>query len=166
MSKRIVFRASAALLCIAIMQMVGCITDTAAPPPSRMCPHAEQTGPVDAFDPRYRILSPNGGEIFQIGQPCSVKVTSQQYGNATLEIVIGRRSFSLPGLDRSIEMPRESLVVFAVPAYFSVPEYDPVAQQTVMKDYSSISDSCLLKITDYQNGDYVDYSDCYFMIRN
>jgi hypothetical protein len=166
MSERIVLRVSAALLCIAIMQMAGCITDAPDQAPARVCPHAEQTGPVDEFDPRYRILSPNGGEIFHIAQPCSVKVTSQQYGNATLEIVIGRRNFPVPDLNRSITLPEDSLIVFTVPESLSIPAYDPVAQQTVWKSYSAVSDSCLLKITDYQNGDYVDYSDCYFTIRD
>jgi len=147
------------------MQMAGCITDAPEQAPARVCPHAEQTGPVDAFDPQYRIISPNGGEIFQIGQPCSVRVSSRQYGQAILEIVIGRRNFPVPGLNRSITLPEDSLIVFTVPESLSVPAYDPVAQQTALRSYSTVSDSCLIKITDYQNGEYVDYSDCYFTVR-
>lgn len=147
----------------------GCLTGNPVGPgktPTLVCPHAEPSRPFDDFDPQYRIVSPNGGEVFEVGQACSVQVTSKRAGNAMLLIVIGRHSFSIPGLDHSLVTPADSLVVFTMPDSFAMVEYDPIEQQNVTRSYASVTDSCLVRILDYQEENYTDYSDCYFAIRD
>ena len=71
----------------------------------------------DMLNPLYRILEPNGGEIFSIGQACTVRVTSVRPGKAMLELSIsaGKIQALLPGFLSSINPQIDSLFIFQIP---------------------------------------------------
>jgi len=131
-------------------------------PSSTNCPNSPQPGPLDSFDPWYRIISPNGGETFHVGQPCtvSVKAKLRPTSNADITIDIGGAelfpsgpapiAISLKGNDTITS------VVFTVPDTFVQQGGSPV---------SAISDKCLIRVQDYNSPQYGDYSDCYFSIK-
>jgi hypothetical protein len=125
------------------------------------CPYSQNSPTEDPFDPQYRIISPNGGETFHIGQPCTLNVWSRLTGSAKILILIGRYSLT----------PQEYLgawgMVFEKDSainkiIFNIPDslYDMASDQNVY----SVTDSCLIKIENYSNPQYNDYSDCYFRI--
>jgi len=125
--------------------------------PQLICPHANQ--PPDTNGPEFRIISPNGGEVFYVGQQCTVKVTSVYQSNADLQILIGpRMAFGVPGLTSGMSTPSDSIVVFTMPDSLAY------AIGGVNVNYSTVSDSCLIEVRTYE-GHYPEYSDCYFSIR-
>lgn len=129
----------------------------------------DTTGPtVDPFDPRYRVVSPNGGEILYVGDPCTVTVSSVLDGNAALSIEIdsGLIEFRLPGLTSAINPRSDSVIVFYVPDSVPVYSYDPGRGYAIPKMESTLSEFCKLHIADYQAPtDYTDFSDGFFAIR-
>ena len=132
--------------------------------PKELCPYAEPNRMVDDFDPLYRIIYPNGGEVFAIGQQCTVKVTAEYSGNAVLEIAIGKMMYKPDDFNQSMKLPGDSCLVFMVPESLSTRVYDPEKKKNVTVSISSITDSSLLKLTDYADLRYYDYTDCSFII--
>jgi hypothetical protein len=146
---------------VLLMGVFYCDHKTPTGPVTSECPHWPPSAPVDSFDPGIRIISPNGGEMFHIGEQCTVRVTSRlPVSAAVLHVVIGRYILTPPPFDimaTSLQgIPAVDTVVFAVPDSFS---------ETGGGMVNSISDSCLLQIFDYSHPQYLDYSDCYFKIR-
>jgi hypothetical protein len=113
---------------------------------------------TDEFNPNYKILYPNGGETFMVGQQCTVKVTTIRNGNAMLNITFnnGLNWDLLPGLDRSINPAIDSLIVFTIPDSVSIGKG---------KKISTVSDYCWLQIMDYGNPNFKDLSDAPFSIK-
>ena len=130
-------------------------------PNTANCPNLPQPGPIDSFDPWYRIVSPNGGEIFHVGQPCtvSVKAKLRPLTDALITIDIGGAEL-FPNGPAPIAIFLKgndtiASVVFTVPDTFVQQGGSPV---------SAISDKCLIRVQDYNSQQYGDYSDCYFSI--
>lgn len=113
---------------------------------------------IDEFNPNYKILYPNGGETFVVGQQCTVKVTTIRQGNAMLNVTFnnGLNWDLLPGLDRSINPAIDSLIVFTIPDSVSI---------GTGKKISTVSDNCWLQIIDYGNPNFNDLSDAPFSIK-
>jgi hypothetical protein len=111
----------------------------------------------DMLNPLYRIIQPNGGEAFSIGQPCTVRVTSVRPGKGMLKLSIsgGKIQTLLPGFLASINPQTDSLFVFQIP--------DSI--EAGGQNYSTISQQCKILIVDYSNPSYQDASDQYFEIR-
>jgi hypothetical protein len=125
----------------------------------KVCPYP-QAGPIDMFDPQYRVIRPNGGEIFYVGEQCTVVVHSAVAANAVLSLRIagGHYSYPLRGAMGTINPYIDTMIVFTAQDTF-------VVRDTIKT--CMISDSCYIALTDYEvsvNG-YRDYSDCYFAIR-
>lgn len=125
------------------------------------CPHWPPPPPVDTNDPEFRIISPNGHEVFHVGEQCTVRVTSRRaVSAAVIHVVIGPYLLTPPPFDvMATSLPGNSGVdtlSFAIPDSFT---------QVGGGMLSSVSDSCLLQIFDYSHPQYLDYSDCYFQIR-
>jgi hypothetical protein len=135
------------------------------------CPHSPQPPPIDAFDPWIRIISPNGGEVFHVGDQCTLKVRSRYPVSSTLVLVnIGGKSLSptpaayvplggapLPG-DSAAGAAGDSTinaVIFTVPDSFS---------QQLGGNVYGVSDECLITINAYAPPYYGDTSNCYFSI--
>jgi hypothetical protein len=124
------------------------------------CPHAPPPQPFDQDDPEFRFISPNGGEVFHVGDQCTVKVMSRLFVPAApLYIVIGPFELSPPSGILATSLPGDTAVATVI---FTIPDsLTPRGGGQV----SSVSDSCLIKIFDYSHpAEYLDYSDCYFRI--
>jgi hypothetical protein len=115
------------------------------------------------LDPLYRVVRPNGGEIFHVGEQCTVIVHSEVPANAILLLRVraGRSSYPLRGSLGSINPFADTMCIFTVPDSFDVLSGGNTTRA------NAISDSCYIALNDYEmssNG-YHDYSDCYFGIR-
>jgi hypothetical protein len=148
--------------------LVGVLCTPTKPGPNR-CPHYPPPPPLDASDPVFQIISPNGGEVFHVGDQCTVKVRSRlPCPSALIFVDIGGKSLwppsfsvmtaSLPG-DSAAGSAGDSTINAVI---FTVP--DSLTQLGGGMVYS-VSDSCLITITDYKTETYSDFSDCYFSIK-
>jgi hypothetical protein len=110
----------------------------------------------DSLNPRYTVISPNGGELFHINEPCTVKVSSVRPGSAVLFLLLdGGRYLILLTTTHSFNTPRDSMFVFIIPEIFD----------NYGRDVYSVSDECTIRIEDYSNrAKYYDESDSYFRI--
>jgi len=145
-----------------LMGIFYCSHTTPTAPEASGCPHWPPTQPVDTFDPEFRIISPNGGEMFHVGEQCTVKVTSRlSVSAAVLHVVIGRYILTPPPFDIMAASLQGSSVVDTI--IFAIPDS---LQEMGGGMVSSVSDSCLMQIFDYSHPQYLDYSDCYFRIKN
>jgi hypothetical protein len=145
--------------------LIGVLCTPLKPGPNR-CPHYPQPPPVDEFDPAIRIISPNGGEVFHVGDQCTVKVRSRYpVQSAVVYVDIGGRSLipasSFPILGASLpgDSAAGNLAVNA--AIFTISEYDSLLGGG---GAYGVSDSCLITFTEYRPPYYSDTSDCYFSI--
>jgi hypothetical protein len=111
------------------------------------------------LDPHYTVVRPNGGEIFYIGEQCTVIVhsTTDANGILILKIRAGRFSHPLVGSTGNINPFTDTMVIFTVTDSMAINDSVNV---------NSISDSCYIQLNDYETSTgYRDYSDCYFAIR-
>lgn len=155
---------------VVLMSMVCCCLDnTPTTPeddwvPAYLYPPTE---PIDEFDPAYRIISPNGGETFYIGDQCTVLVTSRgSGGSAKVNFVIGRYHLNLPpsydvmGANLSGNDAVDTFI-YTIPDSFGY-----VTPDLETYKVSSVTDSCVMRFENYNNPGYVDYSDYCFRIKN
>jgi hypothetical protein len=122
---------------------------------------------VDNGDPRYRVVYPNGGEQFRVGEQCTVKVASERDGNATIKLTVGngRYSFVLPGITHAINPRTDSVCLFTMPEYFILRQYDSSVDSIVSIPISPVSDTCRICVEDYvQTTRFSDCSDKFFRI--
>lgn len=110
----------------------------------------------DSSNPVYKVISPNGGELFHSNDLCTVKVSSVRPGNAMLYLLLDNGHFNvLLSTSRSFDPQNDSTFTFVIPDTFDV----------YGQKVSSVSDKCKIKIKDYNNGaHYFDESDGYFQI--
>jgi hypothetical protein len=108
------------------------------------------------YDPQYKIISPNGGEIFHQSRPCTVKVASVKPGNAILSLFLNAGLDEVPlSIAQTIHPPKDSIFIFVIPDSFDI----------YGQKVSSISSACKIKIADYSFGTkYFDESDDIFQI--
>ncbi|NLE02871.1 MAG: hypothetical protein GX640_23635 [Fibrobacter sp.] len=125
------------------------ITDTSEKP----VPYDLST---DLYNPRYKVIKPNGGEVFTVGEQCTVWISAAKEANANINISYDRGISwnQLPGLDHSVNPMRDSLIIFTIP--------DSVFDGEMM--VSTVSNQCLIQIFDYGNSSYRDKSDSTFSI--
>jgi hypothetical protein len=153
------------LMCVLF---VAVLCSPSKPGPNR-CPHSPQPAPIDEFDPWIRIISPNGGEVFHVGDQCTLKVRSRyQVKSSEVFMNIGGKPLtpppfvplgaSLPG-DSAAGAAGDSTVIAVI---FTIP--DSFAQQFGGNVYT-VSDECLITINIYDPPYYGDTSNCYFSIK-
>ncbi|MBD3393501.1 MAG: hypothetical protein GF418_15300 [Chitinivibrionales bacterium] len=128
-----------------------------------ICPHAPDG---DVSNDPYRIVSPNGGEVYRIGDTITVHIHVNTNMNTNMTIVFGPDGlykFTPPGIG-GFDAYEDSIQTFVVPEYFEQQVWNPDIGDFEMEQISPVSDSCLMRVADYE--DLVrDYSDCYFAIR-
>jgi hypothetical protein len=127
------------------------------------CPHSPPPPPVDQDDPEIRFISPNGGEVFHVGDQCTVRVTSRLFVSSAVLYVVNGGPYNLtwPGGPVGTGLPGNYAVDTVI---FTIP--DSLIPMGAPGKVYSVSDSCLLSISSYSNYQYMDYSDCYFRIKN
>jgi len=109
----------------------------------------------DSSNPGYKVISPNGGELFHVNEPCTVKVSSVRSGNAILYLLLNNGQFNVLLSASSFNPQSDSTFIFVIPDTFNI----------YGTKVSSVSDKCLIKIEDYNNRTrYFDESDGYFQI--
>jgi hypothetical protein len=102
-----------------------------------------------------------------VGQVCSVKVTAESSGRALLKISLhaGQYEFFPPGFAGEIDPLVDTLLTFVIPPCFVDEVYNTETNQLDTVHISTVSDSCLMIIQDYDpTSRYVDCSDGYFRI--
>jgi len=117
--------------------------------------------------PGYRVVSPNGGEHFVVGDTIDVMISSKSDGLVDILLYFGAHSARIPGFSGSVNPREQNLVRFVVPGTLPIRVWD--AQSSISKTIhvSLVSDSCKIKIMDYLEGsEYFDFSDRYFSIGN
>jgi hypothetical protein len=116
---------------------------------------------IDKYNPCLEVLSPNGGEIFRVGDTCRVRVRALRDADAVLMIRIGDQLSRLPGVDGSINPHEDTLFTFIVPdSLYYCSGIDCFS-------FSTISSKCRILIQDYSgNANYFDYSDAFFIIKS
>jgi len=155
--------------------LFSCQNKATNPPAEPKCPlFPQRTTPLDLSDPMIRIVSPNGGEVFHIGQQCTVKVCSRYapQGGAEMRFIIGEKAYttadyypgpmnvnSMTGDSTEFAQHGDSIVIANI---ISIP--DTLYQLDDTVKISSVSDKCLIEIRAYNPPYYPDTSDCYFSI--
>jgi len=115
----------------------------------------DTVGPViDLRDPKYQIVYPNGGEVFNVGDTLEVKVRSYRDANAMLLMMREDESFPFPGLNSAFNPRTDSVFTAVIPESIAV---------SFGRSVSMVSDSWLILVQDY-DGTYADYSDGVFGI--
>jgi hypothetical protein len=154
------------LALLASVLLIGVLCAPSKPGPNR-CPHYPPPPPVDDFDPAIRIISPNGGEVFHVGDQCTVKVRSRYpVQSAVVYVDIGGISMtppsSFPVLGAALPGDSSTGNSAVNAAIFTVSEYDSMRGGG---NAYGVSDSCLITFTEYRPPYYSDTSDCYFSIK-
>jgi hypothetical protein len=110
----------------------------------------------DSANPVYKVISPNGGELFHINGQCTVKVSSVRPGNAILFLLLDGGHYNvLLTTSHSFDPQHDSTLIFTIPDRFDIYGFE----------VSSASDKCKIRIEDYFNrAQYYDESDGYFQI--
>jgi hypothetical protein len=150
---------------------------TSTGPAANNCPlFPQNTIPLDLADPMIRVVSPNGGEVFHVGQQCTVKVCSRYApaGGAELRFVIGGKAYTtwqyspgpmnvnaMQGDSAEIANHGDSVVIANI---FAIPDTLYQLDTTAEIKISSISNECVIVINRYNPPYYPDTSDCYFSI--
>lgn len=158
--------AAAAFVLSAALPLVSCSGEDAggpAPVPAVSCPEladslfpaAEQTSL-----PRFKVIAPDGGETFRVGEEMRVIVSGADYTSALVDLVVfgaAGGSARVPGFPpREAIDPRERCEF-----RFAVPES---VVTTLGKTISLVSDSVKVRISDYTLPDIFDYSDGFFAV--
>ena len=102
------------------------------------------------------MIFPNGGEIFHVGDQCTVKVASVRPGNATLHLYLERGLYDVSlTTTHGFNPQTDSMFIVEIPDTFDI------HGETV----SALSGECTVKIADYSEPTlYFDESDGYFKI--
>jgi hypothetical protein len=110
----------------------------------------------DSLNPIYKVISPNGGELFHTNEPCTVKVSSVRPGNAILFLLLDGGLYDvLLSTSHSFNPQKDSTFIFIIPNLFDI----------YGLEVSSASDKCKIRIEDYSNrARYYDESDSCFQI--
>jgi hypothetical protein len=171
-SAGLLFIAAAGILTVAAF---SCKNSGTNPQPPKCPAFPQHLVPLDIGDPWLRIVSPNGGETYRVGQKCTVKVCSRN------PVPNGELCFSLNGTayttaDRApgaMYVPpmdgdaaefadhHDSVVIANI---FTVPDSIFEMSGAGTTGVSCISDKLVMVFRSYANPYYPDTTDCYFSI--
>lgn len=122
---------------------------------------ADSVFPTQTGEPRFRVVSPNGGEVFHVGGKLKIILTAAEDSEAIAYISIrgdGKtRKLLLPGSPRGNFNPRTLCDLS-----FTIPDS---VNDGLGKNISLISDSVKINVAKYNaEATFYDYSDGYFRI--
>ena len=118
--------------------------------------------------PFYRVISPNGGEVYRIGDTVIVKLESDSFGQAGVTLFLGRNSLPLNGLmgyNGSFNPFVNPVSRFVIPDSFLVQSWNATTNTMENTYPKTVSSQCRLFVGKYNQEDqYNDYSDTTFTI--
>ncbi len=157
------YLAGAATCAIAVgfsLLLQGCLTDgdskSEKDDHSALCTEIDDTDNIS-----YRVITPNGGEVFHVGQTMRIKVCSEDtvsstLSDASLHISLDGGELWLPIISERNET--NSVIDYVIP--------DSIQDGFDNTVHSTVSDNCLIRITDYRPElDDFDVSDAVFSIK-
>ncbi len=143
-------------------------SQTTGPAAEKSCPDlgdsVAQANPNDPY-PVFKVIQPNGGEIFKVGDTLHVRVTeSLDDSNAAVTLKIKTPSgykivLIPPGTAGNLNVYRHCDLVFAIPDSL-LSHYAPA------DSVGLVSDSVQVEVSDYNNALYNDVSDEFFSIKD
>jgi hypothetical protein len=114
---------------------------------------------VSVITPSYMVLSPKQGDVFKIGDTLRVLVKTAVLGTTGgIKFGEGLNEISPPGVAGTLSMYPSLMIKFKIPATIM-----PFGSTTPI---SAVSDSCYMRIFDYQTLETFSYSYGYFKITN
>jgi hypothetical protein len=103
----------------------------------------------------FKVISPNGGEVFAVGDSLTVKVgSSSPYSLTVLSVMIGAYGYDFPGQTTQFVAQQDTLHSFVIPLYF----------KSGTDSIRSISDECAIHLSEYSVPGNYDESDSLFAI--
>jgi hypothetical protein len=103
----------------------------------------------------FVVISPNGGQVYAVGDTLTAKVGSRSpYSVTMLTMVIGFVGYDFPGQTTQFVAQQDTLHSFVIPTYF----------KTGNDSISSISNECYIHLADYSIPGNYDESDSAFSI--
>jgi len=109
--------------------------------------------------PAFRVIRPNGGEVYHVGDTLHVRVTGNlNQSNALIKLFVGTvgnvRNDVVPGQTTSRNVFQDCDIAFAIPATLGAGAI------------SLVSDSVKIRVEEYNQGVFFyDFSDAYFQIK-
>lgn len=149
------------ILALAVSSCFQSGTDSQAKTPKSCAEISDSVFTSSTGEPQYRVLSPNGGEVFHVGEKLKVLVTAKDDSEAvaSLSIRIGStfRKLTLPESPRGNFNPRNHCDLS-----FTIPDS---VSDGLGKKVSLISDSVKVMVAKYNAETFFfDYSDAFFRI--
>lgn len=154
-------------LLASLLAMAGCGRDSAGPAGEESCEELGDKATASAPDqtvPVYKVVSPNGGESFKVGDSLKVRLAANSSGSSAQAFLLitkdgVTRRVRLPGTpgNRSFSPREEGLCRVG----FLIPD----SLEDFGKKYGLVSDSVMVRLEDYLQGNtYADNSDGVFRI--
>lgn len=109
---------------------------------------------------QFKVVTPNGGSSFKVGQEMRVVVGGADYTSALVDLVVfgaNGGAARVPGFPATNGIKPHEKCEWR----FAVPESVTTVQN---KRIALVSDSVKVKITDYSDGESFDYSDAFFSV--
>jgi hypothetical protein len=153
-----------ALAAAAALAAVSCDSGTSAAPGDGELSCADLSSRYfkdSTGDGFYKVVSPNGGETYHVGDSLKVRVTSgENDSEAIIELAVFREGKStfipLPGTPRT-RIDTRNLCDWGFPI--------PDSLSSGGKKTALVSDSLKVRVTKYGQGEFIyDYSDAFFRI--
>jgi hypothetical protein len=111
----------------------------------------------------FEVVSPNGGEIYAVGDTLTATVNSQLSSSlCVLSINIGPYIFGFPGQATQFRPQSAPVHSFKIPAFFI--ETADTGKGPYLDSTSTVSDECAIQLADYSLPDNNDLSDSLFSI--
>ncbi len=114
---------------------------------------------TDSASQNYRVVFPNGGETWYIGEQCTLKLWATIPGDANVNLLIGKNRFEIPGLGSKLTISSDSVFTFTMPDSLTA----EISPGNAIK-ISAQTDAILIDVRSYDNR-ISDQSDCYFRVR-
>jgi len=113
---------------------------------------------------KYRVLSPNGGETYHVGDTMQIEIFSKVNARATLALRIDRYLFPLPGFEADFNPKQRNIISFVIPPALMKSVWDDVNNTSKDSAFSTVSNKCKIRLQDYSEKTEYDESDDYFAI--
>ena len=114
---------------------------------------------VGSATPAYRVVRPNGGENYRVGDSLRIRATGNiNAANASLYLRIGTKLVRPPGLSGNLNLYSNCDMVFVIPDSLQT-VFSPITM------ISLVSDSVKVRVESYSDNLRRDTSDAFFSIR-